>query len=104
MRRRCRTLLLLLFCIPFGTLHAADPKPNALACATRNPARFLGRTKDLGTIETGKLADMVLLGANPLDDIHNTRKIEAVILNGKLLPKEELEKMLARLEKMSKGK
>lgn len=70
----------------------------ALQAATLNPARFLGKEKDLGTVEKGKIADLVLLAANPLDNIGNSRKIEAVVLNGKLLPKAEIEKMLADIE------
>jgi hypothetical protein len=66
----------------------------ALRTATLNPARFMGREKDLGTIEAGKLADMVLLYANPLDDITNSKKIWAVIYNGKLYPREALDQML----------
>jgi imidazolonepropionase-like amidohydrolase len=66
----------------------------ALQAATFSPARFMGREKDLGTIEAGKLADMVLLYANPLDDIANTRKIWAVVYNGKLYPREALDQML----------
>ncbi|MBI1899310.1 MAG: amidohydrolase family protein [Acidobacteria bacterium] len=49
----------------------------ALQTATRNPAMFFGMEKDLGTIEKGKIADLVLLDANPLADIHNTQKIAA---------------------------
>jgi imidazolonepropionase-like amidohydrolase len=71
----------------------------ALQCATRDPARFLGLETDLGTLEKGKLADLVLLEANPLDDITNTRKIAAVVVNGKLLTKEELQKMLDDVER-----
>ena len=51
----------------------------ALQAATRNPARFMGRENELGTIEKGKLADLVLLDANPLKDITNTRRMNAVI-------------------------
>jgi imidazolonepropionase-like amidohydrolase len=70
----------------------------ALQTATLNPARFLGREKDLGTIEKGKIADLVLLEASPLESIGNSRKIDAVVVNGKLFPKAELQKMLADVE------
>ncbi len=73
-----------------------------LQTATTNPARFLDKEKDLGTIEKGKLADLVLLDANPLENITNTRKIAAVIANGKYLPKSELEKLLAQAEVLAK--
>jgi hypothetical protein len=56
----------------------------ALQTATRNPARYFGTLKDMGTIEPGKLADLVLLTANPLDDIRNTRKIKTVVLRGRV--------------------
>jgi imidazolonepropionase-like amidohydrolase len=59
----------------------------ALQTATRNPAEFLGRLDSLGGIEEGKIADLVLLEANPLEDIRNTRKIYAVILGGKMVQK-----------------
>lgn len=57
----------------------------ALQAATRNPAEFLGRLGLLGTVERGKIADLVLLDANPLEDIQNTLKIHAVIIGGKLV-------------------
>src|SRR5262245_14226943 len=76
----------------------------ALQAATRDPARFLGREKDLGTVERGKLADLVLLDADPLADIHNTTKIAAVVANGRLLPRRELERMLADVEAFNKKK
>ena len=56
----------------------------ALQTATRNPALYLDQQDLLGTIEVGKLADLVLLEANPLEDITNTRKIAAVVVGGKL--------------------
>jgi imidazolonepropionase-like amidohydrolase len=54
----------------------------ALAAATREPARFLGRLQESGTIEPGKRADLVLLTANPLEDIRNTERIAAVVVRG----------------------
>ena len=70
----------------------------ALKTATVSPAEYLGRLKDFGTVEKGKIADLVLLEANPLEEIGNTRKIAAVIVNGKYLPKADLQKMLAGVE------
>lgn len=54
----------------------------ALQAVTINPARFLDRTDELGTIEAGKLADLILLDANPLEDIRSTQKIVAVVAVG----------------------
>jgi len=70
----------------------------ALQTATLNPARFLGMEEQLGTIEKGKLADLVLLNANPLEDISNTQKIAAVIVNGQYYSGKDLEKMLVGVE------
>ena len=70
----------------------------ALQTATRNPAQFMGRTSEMGTIEKDKIADLVLLDANPLDDIHNTRKIHAVVLNGRYLSRADLDEMLKQVE------
>jgi imidazolonepropionase-like amidohydrolase len=63
----------------------------ALQAATRSPAQFLG--VDAGTVEAGKAADLVLLDANPIDDIRNTRRIHAVILRGKLVDRSELQSL-----------
>ncbi len=76
----------------------------ALQAATINPAKFLGLEKSLGTIEKGKFADLILLDANPLEDIANTKKISAVVANGKYLPKESLQKMLANVEVIANKK
>jgi imidazolonepropionase-like amidohydrolase len=70
----------------------------ALQAATRNPAKYLGVLDRLGTVEKGKLADLVLLDANPLKDISNTQRIAAVVVNGRYLPKEVLRKMFAQAE------
>ena len=71
----------------------------ALQTATLNPAKFLGMSDRLGTIEKGKLADLVLLDANPLEDIRNTQKIAGVVVNGRYLSRAELDKMLAAVER-----
>lgn len=70
----------------------------ALQAATRNPAKFLGKLDSLGTIEKGKIADLVLLEASPLEDIHNTRRIAAVVFGGRLISKPELQTMLDKVE------
>jgi imidazolonepropionase-like amidohydrolase len=68
----------------------------ALQAATINPAKFLNKEKELGTVEKGKLADLVLLDGNPLDDIHNTAKINAVVANGKYFSRNDLDELLAQ--------
>ena len=70
----------------------------ALQTATRNPAIYLGLIDTIGTVEQGKKADLVLLEANPLENISNTRRINAVIVNGKLNPRVSLDKMLKDAE------
>jgi hypothetical protein len=75
----------------------------ALRTATVNPAKYLGMEKSLGTIEKGKLADLVLLDANPLANISNTRKVNAVITNGHLLKRQDLDEMLNKVAQRVKG-
>jgi imidazolonepropionase-like amidohydrolase len=70
----------------------------ALQTATINSARFLGEQNDFGTVDKGKIADLVLLDANPLEDIRNTRSIAAVIANGRYYPREQLDRILADIE------
>jgi imidazolonepropionase-like amidohydrolase len=67
----------------------------ALQTATLNPARVLKMDSALGTIETGKLADLVLLDANPLQDIRNTRKLRAVVADGRLYRRDDLDQLLS---------
>jgi len=74
----------------------------ALQTATSNPAKFLGKESNFGSIAPGKVADLVLLSASPLDDIRNTQKIEAVITNGRLFDRATLDALLAKVEAYAK--
>lgn len=69
----------------------------ALKTATINPAKFQQLDEKFGTIEKGKSADLVLLNANPLQDIGNTKKIDSVILRGKFLSRKKLDELLNAL-------
>lgn len=68
----------------------------SLQAATSKPAEFLDAAGEggWGTVQSGKIADLVLLDANPLVDIANTRKIAAVVLGGKFLARDDLDLML----------
>jgi hypothetical protein len=68
----------------------------ALQTATRNPAVFFGKLDEMGTIEAGKSADLVLLNADPLEDIRNTEKIEGVMMRGRYYDRRALDAMLER--------
>ena len=68
----------------------------ALQAATWKPAQFLGLAERFGTIARGKQADLVLLDENPLDDIHNTRKIRAVVVQGRYFDRAALDQLLTR--------
>lgn len=68
----------------------------ALQTATLNPARYLGREMTLGTIAPGRSADLVLLDANPLEDIANTRRIRAVITAGRLFDRTALDQLFVQ--------
>jgi len=69
----------------------------ALQTATINPAEYFGMHGALGSIEKGMIADLVLLDANPLADIANTRRINAVIANGRLFDRAALNGLLAHV-------
>ena len=57
---------------------------DALKCGTINGAKYLGLDRDLGSIETGKLADVIVMDKNPLEDIHNSDSVRYTILNGRV--------------------
>ena len=78
-----------------AALVAAGLSPyEALAAATTVPAEYLGTTADAGTIAVGKRADLVLLGASPLDDIAHTSRIEGVVVDGTWLDRGRLDQLL----------
>lgn len=62
----------------------------AIRCATINGASYLGMEKEIGSLETGKLADLIVLNANPLTDIRNSEKIKYVMVNGRLYDAESM--------------
>ena len=74
----------------------------SLQTATSNPARFLGIEASVGSVAPAKIADLVLLSANPLTDIHNTQKISAVIVNGRLFNRAALDQILKDVESAAK--
>jgi hypothetical protein len=87
------------FCVhdELSTMVAGGMTPAAaLQTATVNPARYLGREMTLGTIAAGRLADLVLLDANPLQDIANVRRIRAVFTAGRLLDRSALDQLLSQ--------
>lgn len=68
----------------------------AIQAATKAPAEFFGQLAQRGTVEKGKAADLLLLDANPLDNIANTRRIAAVILGGKYYSRADLDGLLSQ--------
>lgn len=90
------------FCFPGFSLHdelalLVDSGVSPLAAlqmATRNPAEFMQETAKYGSVTPGKVADLVLLDADPLQDIHNTTKTSAVFLSGKEFNRAALNQLL----------
>src|SRR5215510_9179303 len=98
------------YCFPGFSLHdelallveAGLTPLEALQAATINAARYQSKEKELGTVEKGKIDDLVLLDSNPLEKITNTQKINAVVINGKVINKAEIERMLQSIEAAAK--
>lgn len=97
------------FAFPGFSLHdelgllvdAGLSRADALKTATINAAIYMGTEKTAGTVETGKNADLVLLDANPLDDIANTKRISAVVARGRFLDRAALDAILANAARIS---
>lgn len=97
------------FCFPGFALHdelalmveSGVTPLGALQAATRNPAMFLDATDKYGSVTPGKIADLVLLDADPLQDIHNTTKIAEVFLSGKEFDRAALDRMLRSAEEQA---
>jgi imidazolonepropionase-like amidohydrolase len=93
------------FLVPGFSLHdelellvkAGFTPMEAIQAATSAPADFLGLSGSQGTVAPGKLANLVILDANPLEDIRNTRKIRAVVLQDRYLPRNQLDEMLGQI-------
>jgi imidazolonepropionase-like amidohydrolase len=81
------------------TVRAGLTPLEAITAATSSAARLLRQDGEWGTITTGKRADLVLLDADPIVDIANTRQINSVVVNGRLLDRRALDEMLAKLER-----
>lgn len=75
----------------------------ALQSATTAPAQFFRATDSLGTVAVGQLADLVLLDASPLTDVRNASRIRAVVVNGQLLTRKDLDELLRGAEAYAKG-
>jgi len=76
---------------------AGIPPADVLRSATIVPAEFVGVGDRVGSVEVGKAASLVLLRANPLDDVRHAREIDAVFLRGQLFDRERLDAMLAEV-------
>jgi len=74
----------------------------ALRAATLDGARYLGMDKDLGSLEAGKLADLVILDENPLENIYHTEKVAYTMVNGRLYDAATMNEVVRRERKRSK--
>jgi imidazolonepropionase-like amidohydrolase len=76
----------------------------ALQTATLNPAKFFHKLADYGPIQPGRIADLDLLAANPLDNIANTRTITAVVTDGRYLSQDDLNQLRSKLQQLAATK
>jgi imidazolonepropionase-like amidohydrolase len=76
----------------------------ALQTATLNPAKFYDKLNDFGTVQAGRVADLVLLEANPLENIANTRRIAGVVADGRYQSKDDLDQLRAKLREVAATK
>lgn len=76
----------------------------ALQTATLNPAKFYNKLAEYGPLQKGRIADLVLLKANPIDDIGNTRRISGVIADGRYISQQDLDRLRVRLKQLAAGK
>jgi hypothetical protein len=75
----------------------ATPR-QALCAATVEPAKFLGLQRELGSVQAGKIADLVVLDADPLTDIRNSRRIDTVVARGRIISPAARRQLLADVE------
>ena len=83
--------------------NAGIDEMSVLQTATSTSAEYLGRSNELGTVAVGALADLVLLGSDPLEDIGNAQDIEAVVLGGRVPSRADLDALLEGVEEMAGG-
>jgi adenine deaminase len=74
-----------------------------IEAATIAPARFLGLTKEVGTVEVGKRADLILTEGNPLKNVANVFRSSGVMVKGRWLPRAEIDRMLAEVERTARA-
>ncbi|HYR29006.1 MAG TPA: amidohydrolase family protein [Thermoanaerobaculia bacterium] len=82
---------------------AGLPPAAVLRAATLHPAEYFGLQEQYGTVEAGKVADLLLLTANPLTDVANTRRIHAVVFNGNLFERGDLDRIATHVERQARS-
>ena len=87
----------------YALVEAGVTPLDALRTATLNPARYFEKTGEFGAVAPGMIADLVLIDGDPLADIRNTRRISAVVANGRYFDRPTLEAMLATVERLARS-